>query len=262
MAPSYDSDPGLSPFGNIDSLQSFYLDTLPGAQELAGWMEGKVQWLASKAVRSTFKFFGVRGPRSATDLDAASSDEARIPGHIIVQTRGGSTAGDIGYYWVDYTVVLLDPQVRVGGFGLEKAATDPSALALSSGFVVGDTSSVALSGNQIAFARTGFFTIVIQYTGTDPLPDHDGHTITDAYGTDAKSSRLVPAYDVSDGTFDSAMAFGDQALNTASSTVSQEIIFLQVEIGDVLTIDNVTSGTTTRAKILVIEGGLTMMPRA
>jgi hypothetical protein len=248
MSPYYSSSvPYVAvPGANDKALVDF--GTLPGAKQFAGWAEAKVAWLASRAVRQTFKLFNIRAaPQALTEIQAT---EDETPGYVIIELNSPGTAQHVADMWVEYTFDLIDPMVQPNGAAIYSASTTSSNLALeacakASGFL----GNYRFYGNTITFNCSGFYTLIIAQEGTDPLPDYDGHTVADGVGNDVTTARLISAWDVSSVTLDTVMDSADFALQAESSTRAIQVLFLDVRGGDVLTIDALTSGTLTSTTI-------------
>jgi hypothetical protein len=248
MSPYYSSAvPYTSvPNGHDKALVDF--GTLPGAKQFAGWAEAKVAWLASRAVRQTFKLFNIRSaPQALSDVQAT---EDETPGYVIIELNSPGTAQHVADMWVEYTFDLIDPMVQPNGAMVYSASTTSSALALEScSQAAGFLGNYQFSGNTITFNCSGFYTVIISQEGTDPLPDYDGHTIADGVGNDVTAARLISTWDVTSGVLDTSMDSSDHSLSAATSTRAIQVMFLDVRGGDVLTIDALTSGTLTNTSI-------------
>jgi hypothetical protein len=258
MAPWYSSesmlDDSVSPVCGNPIVD---MSTLPGAREFAKWAPNKVGWLAERATRQVFKLIGFK---SIADLDGTGNydqDESRVPGYMVVEasaSEGESVA--VGNLWVHYTIDLLDQYGGSGkGLAIQSVSTDDAALALQSARISGDITDFVLRGNGITFLSPGYYTVTLTQNGTSPVEDNDGHLITDAYGDDVTTTRMMSVYDTSDAAI-ATTANGSQKSQeyTLSSTRVVHVMRFSTEYGDTLTIDALTSGSVTSTYINISKG--------
>jgi hypothetical protein len=258
IAPWYTSESSLKSQTTLTAgLPLVDLSVLPGSKQFAAWAENKVSWLAARAVRSTFKLFNIRGVRTNDASYVDNTDaEAKLPGKILVEgSSDGGTNAALGSIWIDYSVDLLDPVAPFfGGASFWSASTDGAALSLHTAKCSGDMDAFVAQGNTVTFLRPGTYTVCIVHFGSSPLPDADGHTITDGYGTAVTSLRWVPRYDVSDAAYVSTTNSSLAGYNAGASTASVQVFYVQMEVGDTLYIDDVTSGTISGTNVSITPG--------
>jgi hypothetical protein len=239
-----------SPAGSNDKAL-INLGTLPGAKQFAGWAEAKVSWIAARAVRQTFKLFNItKAPQSLASLQ---STEDQVPGYVIAEMNTPGTAMHVGDLWAEYTFDLLDPIVQANGVSVYTNSTNPAGLGLHEcDLVTGPVSMYRFRDNNIHFLVGGFYTVIIYQLGTDPLPDEDGIIVSNGVGTDVTEGKLLSSWDVSSGVLDLNMDSADVARFANTSTKAMQILYLSVDGGDYITLDDFTSGTLTGTYIDII----------
>lgn len=258
MAPWYESEAPVKS-GLMAGEATVFLSTLPGATEFAGWAEKSAGWLARRAVRTTFKLFGLRGATTQPNAD----DEARIPGHVLVNVSSSAgNIGRVGRIWIDYTVELLSPNASRGsGMAIFSDSTSSAALALQSGTRMGQLYDYKFGNNTIQILSPGPYTFILQHAGTDPVLDPDGHTIKDIHNN-VVTDRWLDLYDVGAGTITAQTAPDNYALAVNSATRSIQVFSALLDYGDQVTFDALTSGDLTSTKIIVLPEAPTMIPIA
>jgi hypothetical protein len=267
MAPCYSSDIPVVKGGSSNLLLGrplIDLSGLPGSRQFAAWAEGKVGWMATRATRSVFKLLNIVGAASPGGGANSLQEEAKTPGYVLcVVDADGSDTGT-GSLWVDYDVTLIDPMAPgLGGVSYYKAETDGSALALQTARVSGASDSYLPYGNSIQFLVPGVYTVVISIDGTStPLQDYDGHLIYDINDIDVTSARLLPVFDISSSAYDAALNPASYGVAAGTTTRSSLTFYVEMQYGDSIQIDNVTSGTLATTVVNISRGAPPLLLRA
>jgi hypothetical protein len=257
MAPSYSSFNPIRKEVAGDKKSIWDLSQMDGATSFAAWAEGACGWLASKAARQTFRVLGIVG--EPTDLNAgnlaADSDEASIPGYVIISPNDVSGDPEGGDLWIDYSFIFSGPVAQSLTTTYYSASTDDSALALHNGKVLGWSGGFHVNGNRITFNYPGNYTLIFKFEGDTIVLDQDGHAFHDQNGTSVIGSRLAAAYDLSDAGFDTSLNSSDHNLWVSGASTAgamQVVCFTGVKPGDYMDIDTFTSKTSLSSTLIHI----------
>lgn len=235
--------------------------TIPpgGAPEIAGNI---AKFAVEKFTRKAFLVAGLVSLHSGAQgqnlgASSADGDAAYTPGYLVIGSEEGSvTEGSmLGEIYVHYKVRLSRPTSANSGNGIQlvSSSTDGAALALHAPAVIGGhLDNYVLRGNTVQFLRPGVYDVYLEQTGTSPVQDTDGHTVADYFGN-AKSDEAFGVRFSADALTQEAQSVSNFVRGTNSSTKAVQAFRLAVEIGDVLTIDDLTSGSLTSTYININE---------
>jgi len=199
-----------------------------------------------------FNMVGIEVKSENAPDPAPILDEANTPGLLLIGIQSATANAVIGTVWVEYCVDLYSPNMPTGGAGLSlySSSTDSSDLALQTGAASGMLALFPRQNNSIKFMRPGSYSVYIVYSGTNPVPDDDGHILYNEFG-DAK-----PSFSYGANTQAGVMSFnGDSLVSSGLSVVSSaeaaNFFVVHVDSGDVLELDALTSGTLASTRIII-----------
>jgi hypothetical protein len=257
MAPYYEPQVPKGMERDENGFIEFVRD-LPGVKEFAAWTQDVIQVTVAQFSRLVFRTLGLTSyiPRSVNS--GVDDIESTQPGQFLVTIFTGSVAdgAPIGELWCDYVIELRGSKPRVGASAqFISTSTTDTALNLHTGNCIGDL-SVALptASNVIELQRKGHYTIMCRRNGTDPVEDTGSWTITDVAGNDVTTNRLKDT--ITSGAFAESTSATSQSLYVANATASFFCFFCRAEIGDLVTIPALDSGSITATRVHVFSGGL------
>jgi hypothetical protein len=241
----------------IKTLQNAITVAPGGAPEVAG---NVAKFVVENFTRRAFLTLGAWGITQGYQQGPAVASE-NTPGYLVVLSETGSLSlNDLaGEVWVKYRVRLKGPRYgdALPNLQLTSSSTDGGALALHAPLLIsGNVSQYNLNGNTIQFLRSGVYDVFIHQLGTDPVADTDGHIVTDWAGNVKTDSAFGSKFT------EDALVYEAQATSSmraaGSATGYMQYFRIGVDIGDRLTIDDLTSGTLTSTFISI--NPTSMMP--
>lgn len=228
-----------------------------------GLVGDAMQWAGRKAVRQFFNTIGMTVTLNApyTGSNDVVGSDALIPGYLITGAQvsydpdSSFTDEYMGDFWCAYDVALDDavPSGHPLSLCLQLTGTDLATLDtdVAQTQITGNAEAFLIVGNTITFRSPGKYLIVLAITGSTPVADVDGHTLTGPYGGSTASfgSYLSAANQLTQST--QSFISGGYDAGDASNHVS--VIQVDAEAGTKLTLDTLASGTYTAARILITE---------